>query len=363
MQIGIVGLPYVGKTTLFNALTGSEAEIGLYSARRTANIAAVKVPDERLYLLGERVFRSRRITPVTVEYLDFVGIRRGSVESGELDRSLLAALRNADGIVHVVRTFEDESVPHVEGTLDPVRDIEMVDLELTLADLQVIENRLSSLSKELRVKRDPVLEHERELLERCRETLESDQALRQLDLPPEEEKMIRGFQFLTRKPMLILLNIGEDQMEAAEELLDSIRHLTDQPARAAIALCAKLEMEIAQLGEEDAGEFLEEMGLEGSTLERMVRASYDLMGLITFFTGGDKETRAWTAPEGITALGAAGMIHSDMERGFIRAEVINWKELLECGSFIKAREEGRLKIEGKEYLVRDGDVLHIRFNV
>jgi len=362
MQIGIIGLPYVGKTTLFNALTGAEAEIGLYSAKRTANIAAVKVPDDRLYLLGERVFRSGKITPITIEYLDFVGIKEGSVRSGELDRSLLASLRNVDGIVHVVRAFKDESVPHVEGSIDPGRDIEIVDLELTFADLQVVENRLSSLAKELRVKRDPDLEHERDLLERCQRSLESGEALREIELSPEEERAIRGFQFLTRKPMLILLNVGEDQMEEAEELLDSIRRFSERPGRAAIALCAELEMEISQL-EEDAEEFLKEMGLEGSALQRMVRASYELMDLITFFTGGDKETRAWTAPKGITAHRAAGMIHSDMERGFIRAEVINWRELLECGSFTKAREEGKLRIEGKEYIVQDGDVLHIRFNV
>lgn len=363
MQIGIIGLPYVGKTTLFNALTGAEAETGLYSAKRTANIAAVKVPDERLYLLGEKVFRSGKITPVTIEYLDFVGIKGGSVRSGELDRTLLASLRNADGIVHVVRTFEAESVPHIEGTIDPARDIEIIDLELALADLQVVENRLTSLAKELRVKRDSELEHERDLLERCRRSLESGEALRELELSPEEEKMIKGFQFLTRKPMLILLNIGEDQMEEAEELLNSIHRFTDRPGRGAIALCAELEMEISQLEDEEAEEFLKEMGLEGSALQRMVKASYDLMDLVTFFTGGDKETRAWTAPKGTTAHRAAGMIHSDMERGFIRAEVINWRDLLDCGSFAKAREEGKLRIEGKGYIVQDGDVLHIRFNV
>ncbi|RKY02191.1 redox-regulated ATPase YchF [Candidatus Poribacteria bacterium] len=363
MQVGIVGLPYVGKTTVFNALTGAGAETGGFSAKKSANVAAVKVPDERVWLLGEKVFKSPKITPATIEYLDFVGISRGSVERGELDRALLGQLRDVDEIVHVVRAFRDESVPHVEGSVDPVRDIESLELELILADAQVVENRLSTLRKEIQAKKDPALERERDLLERCREALENEVPLRELEFSPEEERISRGFGFLTRKPMLIVLNIGEDQLEEAEELMGEIERFTSRPGCAAIPICAKLEEEIAQLEEDEAEEFLREMGLGESALNRMIKASYELLDLITFFTGNERETRAWTARRGTTAVKAAGMIHSDMERGFIRAEVINWRDLLECGSYSKARQEGKLRIEGKDYVVQDGDVLLIRFNV
>jgi GTP-binding protein YchF len=370
MKIGIVGLPYVGKTSLFNALTHSNVETGIYLARKGANISSIKVPDERLNPLAA-IFKPKKVTPASIDYADVAGefVRglnprtTGDVEGGGLEASVIAELREVDALIHVVRAFADNADPHVNGSVNPNRDIETVDLELAFADLQVIDKRLERISRELRAKKAPALEHERIVLERCKASLERGVALREMDLSPEEAKVIRGYRFLTQKPMLLICNIGENQLAQAEEIGAEFAEYEKKPQTAILTLCAKLEMEISQLDAEDAQVFLAEMGLKESALKRIIQTSYRLLGLITFFTGGPNEVRAWTLHQGMTALDAAAIVHTDFARGFIRAETIPWAELVNCGSLGKAREKGALRLEGKDYVVQDGEVLTIRFSV
>ncbi|MFQ6040417.1 MAG: redox-regulated ATPase YchF [Candidatus Poribacteria bacterium] len=362
MQIGVVGMPYVGKTTLFNALTKSKAETGNYAGRMAANIGDVKVPDERLEPLAA-IFKPKRIVSSSIEYIDVAGMAKGVIEKGRMDANLLAALRNVNALAHVVRVFEDDNVPHVDGAIDPKRDIENLNIELALADLQIIEKRLERLGRELRAAKTPNLVHERELLEKFRDLLESNIPLRETEISADEELMIRGYQFLTQKPLLLILNIGEEQIGDGDSLLEQLSEFAQKPNTKALAVCAQLEMEIAELEDEDAAVFREDLGLKESAMARVIHLSYELLSLITFFTGGDNEVRAWTTKRGTTALSAAGMIHSDMERGFIRAETIQADDLIRCGSLAKAKKAGLLRLEGKEYLVQDKDFLTIRFSV
>ena len=364
MKIGIIGLPYVGKTSIFNALTGAEAEIGSYTSGTKTNIRSVTVPDERLNVLTE-VFHAQEVTPTTIEYIDIVGMSKGDINRGSFEASLIADLREVDALAHVVRFFKDDTVPHVDGDVNPKRDIETIDLELTFADLQIIDRRLERLEKELRTKRDRILEHQQNVLKTCKNALENGIAIRELEITNEDEKTIRGYQFLTQKPMLTICNIGEDQINQSDQIINyHIEHHTKKFSTEIFVLSAKLEMEIAQLDSTEANIFLEEMGLQESALNRFIQMSYQLLGLITFFTcTGMDELRAWTIQCGTTAVEAAGLIHTDMAQGFIRAETIHWSELVEVKSLIKAKEKGLLRLEGKDYLVQDGDILTIRFNV
>ena len=362
MQIGIVGMPYVGKTTLFNALTKSKAETGTYAGRMNANISDVKVPDERLELLAA-IFKPKKIVPASIEYIDIAGMAKGVIEKGRMDADLLAALRNVNALVHVVRVFEDDNVPHVDVSIDSKRDIDNLNVELALADLQIIEKRLERLARELRTTKTQNIVHEQELLERFQHLLESNVPLRETEISDDEELMIRGYQFLTQKPLLLVLNIGEEQIGDSDELLEQLSEFTQRPKTKALAVCAQLEMEIAELDDEYAAAFIEDLGLKESAMTRVIHTSYELLSLITFFTGGDNEVRAWTTKQGTPALSAAGMIHSDMERGFIRAETIQADDLIRCGSLAKAKETGLLRLEGKEYPVQDKDFLTIRFSV
>ena len=362
MKIGIVGLPYVGKTTIFNALTQSEAETGTYIVQKGSNISSVKVPDERLASLAG-VFNPKRVTPTSIDYVDVAGVAKGDIAREGLEAGIIAELREVDALAHVVRVFEDDAVPHVDGDVDAKRDIETIDIELTFADLQIIDSRLDRLSRELRTQKVPALEHERTVLERCKGALEAGVALREIELSPEDERAIRGYGFLTQKPLLVILNIGEDGLDQTESIHESIGDSAQKPQTEIIAVVAKLEMEISQLDEEDAEIFLGEMGLNESALTRVIHASYRLLGLITFFTVVSDELRAWTLRGGMMAVEAAAAIHTDMARGFIRAETIHWADLVDCGSLAKARDKGLLRLEGKDYTVQDGDVLTIRFNV
>ncbi len=363
MQIGIVGMPYVGKTTVFNALTKSSAETGSYATHKDANVNVVKVPDDRIEPLSA-IFKPKKNVYAEIEYIDVAGMRKGAVENGSMDARLLADLRTVDALAHVVRVFEDDKVPHADGDVEPERDIEALNMELALSDLQIIEKRLDRLVRELRTSKDANLIREQELLQKFQSLLENDIPLRETEISTGEERMVRGYQFLTQKPLLLMLNIGEDQIEDSERLLAQFSEYTKKPNTSVIAVCAKIEMEIAQLeDDEEASLFLEEMGLSESAMTRVIHTSYDLLSLITFFTGGDNEVRAWTAKDGTMSLAAAGTIHSDMERGFIRAETIQAEDLIQCGSLAKAREAGLLRLEGKEYVVQEGDFLTIRFSV
>ena len=360
MKIGMVGLPYVGKTSLFNALTQSEAETGTYATKKGWNVGSVRVPDERLAALAE-VFTPKRITPTSIDYVDIAGVSKGEIALEGLETGVIAELREVDALAHIVRVFEDDAVPHVDGDVDPERDIETIDIELAFADLGIIDNRLSRLDRELRTQKVPALEHERAVLERCKDALEGGTAIRELSLSPEDERAIRGYGFLTQKPLLLIFNIGEDELDSAKQMAASSS--TSEREMEILTLSARLEMELTRLDADEAELFRDEMGLKESALARVIDASYRTLGLVTFFTVVSDELRAWTLKAGMTALDAAALIHTDMARGFIRAETIHWTDLVECGSLTKARDNGLLRLEGKDYTVSDGDVLTVRFNV
>ena len=361
MKIGIVGRPQVGKTTVFNTLAQSNAEVGGYTSRGHINLSTANIPDERLARLAE-TFKSPKRTPATIDYVDVAGVTKSDVEQAELDSGMLAELRTVDALAHVVRLFEDASVPHVDGSVDGERDIENVSLELALADLQIVEGRLIRLRKQFQNQKLPEQQNEIRLLEECQQTLESGKPLRALDLSANEEKLIRGYGFLTQKPLLLVCNIGETQLAATDEIFKRFAKYEAEPQTAVIVLAAQLEMELSQLDETDTEIFMAEMGLDESALERFIQASYQLLGLLTFFTTGPVETRAWTLQAGQTAVEAAGRVHTDFANAFIRSETINWEDLVACGGYPEARSKGLLRAEGKTYRVQEGDVLLILAN-
>ena len=366
MEIAIVGLARSGKTTVFNTLTRGEAETGGFGGM-TVNVGVVKVPDERLTKLTE-VFKPKREVPADVTYVDLPAppTSADGREAADIPADQLARLRTADELLHVVRAFEDPSVPHPDGAVDAWRDVERLDLEFVLADLSVMEKRIEKLSTSGRHGTPAEREaNERELavLEKLAPALREGNPVRDVKLADDEKARIRGFRFLTEKPVLVLLNIGETDIARARELAADFaaryRHSQSQVE----ALSAKVEMEIGQLDEVDAAVFRDEMGLTESSLERVIRLSYRLLGLISFFTAGPDETRAWTIPAGATAVDAAAAIHTDLARGFIRAEVITYEDLIALGSTAEARKRGKLRSEGKTYQVNDGDTIEVLFNV
>lgn len=355
MKTAIIGLPMVGKTSLFTILTGVHEASRIGSLETRVGIA--KVPDARLDALAE-LFQPPKVTHATVEYLDFPSISKESLR----DPAYLASLRVVDALAHVLRVFQSDVVPHEKGSVDPLRDAEDVEVELILSDLVVVEKRLERLEKDRKKIKNPELDREFELLERCKRMLEENQPLRNLELDREEEKRIRGFQFLSQKPLLFVLNLGEEDAPRLHEIESEYRSnpLGSKPRTAITAICGKIEAELVELEPEEAQEYLASYGLKDSGLERLITATYSLLGLMSFLTAGETEVRAWTIPMQSTAVEAAGAIHSDFEKKFIRAETINWKTLLEHGGYAGAREKGLLRLEGKEYIVKDGDVLVIR---
>ena len=361
VKIGIVGRPQVGKTTVFNTLAQSNAEIGGYTTRGQINLSTANIPDERLEQLLE-IYQSKKMTPATIDYADVAGVTKSDVEQAELDTGTLAALRTVDALAHVVRLFEDEMVPHVDGSIDAERDIESVSLEFAFADLQIVEGRLTRLRKQFQSQKLPEQQSEIRLLEVCQQTLEAGKPLRVLNLSDNEEKLIRGYGFLTQKPLLLVCNISETQLEATDDILKRFRKYEATPQTAVIVLAAQLEMELAQLDAADAEIFMEELGLCESALDRFIQTSYQLLGLLTFFTVAPTESRAWTLRKGQTAVDAAGRIHTDFANAFIRSETINWADLIACGSYPEARNRGLLRSEGKMYQVQEGDVLLILAN-
>ncbi len=354
MRTAIIGLPSTGKTSLFTILTGAHqtTRLGAMSAR----LGVATVPDPRLEAVAA-VFRPAKVTHATIEYFDTPSISKEALR----DPAYLAGLRVVDAFAHVLRLFQDDRVPHELGTMDPLRDLEHVETELILSDLVMVEKRLERLEKERKKVKSAELDQEAELLERARTLLESGRPLRQMNLAPDEEKRIRGFQFLSLKPMLWVLNLGEEDAPRLHEMEADYRaRLAARPNTAVAAICGKIEAELTELPPEEVHLYLESYGLSESGLQRLVQATYSLLGLICFFTGSQPEVRAWTVPKNTTALKAAGTIHSDFEQRFIRAEVVPWKALVEAGSLAGARERGLLRLEGKDYIVQDGDVLQIR---
>jgi ribosome-binding ATPase len=358
MKTGIIGLPQVGKTSLFKILTKAKLEDHGYSNPREAHIGVARVPDERLEKLAA-LYSPKKTTFASVEYVDVAAIGQETLK----ETALLASLRQVDALIHVLRAFEDESIPHV-GAIDPLRDIKNVEFDLMVSDFGQIEKRLERLEKDLKKMRSPELERENALLLRAKESIEKEQPLRELEMTPEEKKLIKGFMFLSQKPILYVLNIGESMTLGTD--LDAavskykLEEVAQRPNSAATAICGKVEAELAEMDDEEAADFLSSYGLHESGLVRLIRKSYELLGLISFFTAGEDECRAWTVPVGSRAPQAAGAIHTDLEHHFIRAETIRWDNLLDAGSEAAARSRGTLRLEGKEYIVQDGDVLHIR---
>ncbi len=355
MKTAIIGLPMTGKTSLFTILTGVHQETRIGSTAARAGVA--RVPDGRLEQLA-RLFEPKKVTHATVEYVDMPSVSKESLR----DPSYVASLHVVDAFAHVLRLFEDETIPHEKGSIDPLRDLEDVETELILRDLVVIEKRLERLDKDRKKIKNPELDREFELLTQCRAVLEQNRPLRQMEIDAEDEKRIRGFQFLSQKPMLYVLNLGEEE---AGQLHQRERDFLAGPLAgrahtAVTAVCGKIEAELSELAPEEQQDYLASYGLQESGLERLISATYSLLGLMSFLTGGEDEVRAWTIPKNSPAIKAAGAIHSDFEKKFIRAEVVNWKSLVEHGGYAGVREKGLLRLEGKEYVVKDGDVLVIR---
>jgi GTP-binding protein YchF len=353
MQTGIIGLPQVGKTTLFRILTKAHLE-GKGGGQGT-HVGVAKVPEPRLAELA-KLYSPKKITYATVNYVDLGGMQK------ERMRESLASLREVDAIVHVIRVFEDPSVAHAEGIIDPLRDATNLELELILSDHEQVAKRLEKLEKELKKKQDKQQELEKAVLEKCKTHLEAEKPLRELQLTAEEQKSIGGFLFLSARPMLYVLNVGDDE---AGQLDTAVRRhklgaLEGRPNTAVVAVCGRLEAELSEMEEQEAGELLASYGLKEPGLNRLIRATYDLMGLVQFFTAGEPEVRAWTIHKGSTAVKAAGAIHSDIEKGFIRAEVVRWSDLLAAGSIAAAKEKAQVRLEGKEYVVQEGDVILFR---
>ena len=366
MQIAIVGLAGSGKTTVFNTLTGGHAETGGYGGV-TLNIGVVKVPDPRLEALAA-IFKPKKIVQADVTYADLPApppSTEGQIGTEELPADHLARLRDSDALLHVVRAFEDPANPHPDGSVDPARDLEHLDLEFLLADLSMAERRIERLKTSARhgnpAEREAA-EREDVILRRIHAGLEAGSPIRDLELDSDDEKAIRGFRFLTQKPVLVLLNIGEADLPSAPSIVDRMAAAYPHQHALVAALSARIEMELGELEPDEAAVFMEELGIAESGLDRVIGLSYRLLGLISFLTAGPDEVRAWPVPDGSTAVDAAGAIHTDLARGFIRAETVAYEDLLKLGSMAEARKHGRLRSEGKTYRVRDGDVLEILFS-
>lgn len=362
MRIGIIGLPATGKTTLFNLLCwAGGSNIGHQSVKEP-NVAVVKVPDPRLEYLAD-LFQPKKLTPVTIEFIDFVALTRGAGKGEGLGSHFLSQMRQADALLHVLRDFDDPGVAHVESTVDPVRDASLVNTEFLLADLDTVEKRIARLELDLKKGKKDEAVRELDLLRRCHAWLTEEKPIRDLPVAADEERLLRGFTLLTSRPLLLLLNTGEEKLGHAEPTVERLRGLIGKDA-AVFPLSVKVEWEVSQLPAPDADAFRADLGLNAAGFTEVLRACFDLLGLITFYTGeGGEETRAWTIPRGATALKAAGTIHTDLERGFIRAEVVNFADLQANGSMAAVRKKGLHRIEGKEYLMQDGDIVLIRFNV
>ena len=365
MKLGIVGLPNVGKSTLFNSLTKAGAESANYPfCTIDPNVGVVTVPDERLNLLGD-FYKSKKVTPAVIEFVDIAGLVKGASKGEGLGNQFLANIREVDAIVHVVRCFEDSNVVHVDGSIDPLRDIETINLELVFSDLEILERRIAKVTKTARMDKEAA--KELTFLEKVKAHLEEGQLAITLETENEDEDAwLATYNLLTAKPVIYAANVAEDDIAddgANNQYVQAVREYAAKQNSEVFVICAQIEEEISELDEDERKMFLEDLGLTESGLEKLVRASYHLLGLMSFLTAGEDETRAWTIKIGTKAPQAAGKIHTDFERGFIKAEVVNYQDLLDCGSYAGAREKGLVRMGGKEYVVQDGDVILFRFNV
>ncbi len=362
LEVGIVGLPNVGKSTLFNAITKAGAAAANYPfCTIEPNVGVVAVPDNRLEVLT-KLYSSKKTTPASVRFVDIAGLVKGASKGEGLGNKFLEHIRQVDAIAHVVRCFEDENITHVADTIDPLRDIDTIQTELCLADLDVVDKRLAKVAKLLKAgSKDAKAENE--LLERVKTSLDAAKPARSLHLTDDELLIIRDANLLTLKPTLYIANVAEDELTADNDYVKRVRELAAKEEAQVVVICAKVEEEIAELDADEAKEFLTDLGLDSSGLDRLIHAAFDLLGLMTFLTAGADECRAWTIVKGTPAVKAAGKIHSDIERGFIRAEIVNYNDLIKLGSVNAARDKGLVRLEGKDYIMQDGDVTYFRFNV
>lgn len=365
MKLGIVGLPNVGKSTLFNSLTKAGAESANYPfCTIDPNIGVVPVPDPRLKLLAD-LYDSQKITPAVIEFVDIAGLVKGASKGEGLGNQFLSNIREVDAIVHVVRCFEDGNVIHVDGSVDPLRDIETINLELIFSDIEILERRIAKNGKAAFNNKE--LAKEVDFLKRVKAFLEDGNLARKMELADEdEEALINSLNLLTWKPVIFAANVGEDDLAddgKNNACVQSVRHFAAENTSEVFVICAQIEQEIAELDDDEKAMFLEDLGLTESGLDKLIAASYRLLGLLSYLTAGVTETRAWTIKAGTKAPQAAGKIHSDFERGFIRAEVVNYQDLLDCKTYTAAKEKGLVRLEGKDYVVKDGDVILFRFNV
>lgn len=365
MKLGIVGLPNVGKSTLFNSLTKAGAESANYPfCTIDPNVGVVTVPDDRLNKLAA-LYDSDKITPAVIEFVDIAGLVKGASKGEGLGNQFLSNIREVDAIVHVVRCFEDTKVIHVDGSVNPMRDIETINLELVFSDIEILERRIAKTSKGSR--NDKALAKELDLLNRIKEHLEEGRLAKSFEPNDDDEAaLLASYNLLTYKPVIFAANVAESDLAddgASNENVQKVREFAASEGFEVFVISAQIEQEISELDDDDKAMFLEELGLKESGLDKLIKASYKLLGLISYLTAGKQETRAWTIKEGTKAPGAAGKIHSDFERGFIRAEVVNYQDLLDCGSYSGAKDKGLVRLEGKDYVVKDGDVILFRFNV
>lgn len=365
MKLGIVGLPNVGKSTLFNSLTKAGAESANYPfCTIDPNVGVVSVPDARLNVLGE-MYQTKKIIPAVIEFVDIAGLVKGASKGEGLGNQFLANIREVDAIVHVVRCFEDSNIVHVDGSINPMRDVETINFELIFSDLEILERRIAKTVKMSR--NDKAAAKELELLKRLKEHLEAGNLAKTFEPADEDEELwLKGYNLLTYKPVIFAANVTEDDLPddgESNEGVQALREYAEQENCEVFVVCAQIEQEIAELEEEEKKMFLEDLGLQESGLEKLIKASYHLLGLISYLTAGEPEVRAWTITRGTKAPQAAGKIHTDFERGFIRAEVVSYDDLIACGSHAAAKEKGLIRLEGKDYVVQDGDIMLFRFNV